>query len=124
MASDDPEFKYQLSGVPSPFGNRAVNRNPRDVPLDSPIVRIVQNNHRYVTGKRATFKSTLDTAGNDDGVHMVEAGIPTVTYGPGPGSRDVELYNKSPLVARWIDADTYHACGKVMALSSLDVCTA
>jgi acetylornithine deacetylase len=123
MASDDPEFKYQLSGVPSPFGNRTVNRNPKDVPLDSPIVRIVQDNHRYVTGERATFKSTLDTARNDDSVHMVEAGIPTVTYGPGPGSRDVELYNKSPLVARWIDTDTCHACGKVMALSSLDVCT-
>jgi acetylornithine deacetylase/succinyl-diaminopimelate desuccinylase-like protein len=122
IASKDPDFNYELAEVPSPFGNRRVNRNPKDLPRDSEIVKIVQENHAYVTGESAKFRETASYTGNDDGVHMIEAGIPTVTYGPGPGTRDIELYLKSPMAQRWIDVTTYHTSAKVMALSSLDVC--
>ncbi len=121
LATEDNEFKYELNGVPNPFGNRAINRNPKDFPRNSSIVKIVQDNHRYVTGEPALFKSNTKTAGNDDGVHMIEAGIPTVTYGPGPGKKDLDIYSTLPLQSRWIDLDTYHTCGKVMAISSLEV---
>ena len=121
IAAVDDEFKYEINGVPSPFGNRAINRNPKDLPRDSSIVKIVQENHRYVTGEPAKFKNPAKTAGNDDGVHMIEAGIPTVTYGPGPGQQNLDIYNSLPLPSRWIDLNTYHTCGKVMAISSLDV---
>jgi len=123
IAAEDAEFRYELRGVPSPFGNRTINRNPKDLPLDSLIVKVVKENHRYITGRAAKFRSTTEIAGNDDSVHMVEAGIPTVTYGPGSGKEDLEMYKKLPFAARWIDIGTYHTCGKVMALSSLDVCS-
>lgn len=121
LAAGDPEFKYELTGVPVPFGNRAVNRKPKDLPLDSEIVRIVHENHRYLTGREPGFRSLLSTGGNDDGVHMIEAGIPTVTYGPGGGDVSPEEYSKLPLQARWIDLGTYHTCGKVMAAATIDV---
>jgi len=125
IASEDPEFRYELTTGygQGPFETTAITRNPKDVPLASPIVRVVQENHDLVTGSPPKFRSTLETAGNDDGANMNEAGISTITYGPGPGKKDVELYGRLPLVARWIDVDTYHTCGKVMALSSIDVCT-
>ncbi|MCK4581961.1 M20/M25/M40 family metallo-hydrolase [Candidatus Bathyarchaeota archaeon] len=121
LASMDPEFRYELTGVPVPFGNRVVNRNPKDLPRDSEIVRIVQNNHRYVTGREPRFRELLSTAGNDDGVHMIEAGIPTVTYGPGCGDVSPEEYSKLALQSRWIDLGTYHKCCKVMAAATIDV---
>lgn len=123
IAAEDSEFRYELRGVPSPFGNRVITRNPKDVPLNAPIIGIVQENHRYVTGKPPKFASALEMAGNDDGVHMNEAGIPTVTYGPGPGERDLNIYRKLPLVERWIDIDTILTCIKVLALTAFDVCT-
>jgi acetylornithine deacetylase len=123
VSKQDPEFKYSLSEVPIPFGNRAVNRNPKDLPRDSQIVNIVQENHMYVTGEQARLKDVSQTAGNDDGVHMIEAGIPTVTYGPGPGQVRPEEYNRFPLQTRWIDLTTYHTCGKVMTVSAIDVIT-
>ena len=54
---------------------------------------------------------------------MNEAGIHTVTYGPGPGTEGAEEYYRLPLQSRWIDVETYHQSAKVMALASLDVCT-
>jgi acetylornithine deacetylase len=124
IAAEDSEFKYELmKGYgPGPFETAPITRNPKDVPLDSPIVEIVKENHRNVTGKHVKFRSTLNTVGNDDGANMNEAGIITVTYGPGPGSRKLGLYDRTPLAARWIEIDTIHTCSKVMALSAVDVC--
>jgi acetylornithine deacetylase len=123
ISKQDPEFNYTIKEVPIPFGNRAVNRNPKDLSRDLPIVKIVQENHKYVTGKQAKFKDESKTAGNDDGVHMIEAGIPTVTYGPGQGDVKPEEFIGYSLQSRWIDLNTYHICGKVLATSSIDVIT-
>ena len=121
----DPEFMYELErgyGA-GPFESGAITRHPKDVPLDSPIVKILQESHRYVTGGDLKFRGSEETVGNDDGANMNEAGIHTVTYGPGPGSNYVDEYYRLPLQSRWIDTESYHTSAKVMALSSLDVCT-
>lgn len=125
IAKSDPEFIYELKKGygEGPFETSAITRHPKDVPLNSPIVKIVKRNHEYITGSSTEFRSSTETVGNDDGANMNEAGIATITYGPGPGEKDLEVYRRLPLQARWIDLDTYHICGKVMALSSFDVCT-
>lgn len=125
IAAEDPEFKYELKeGYGSgPWEQGTITRNPKDVPLDAQIIEIVQRNHEYVTGKPAEFRSTLETVGNDDGAQMNEWGIPTITYGPGPGKKDLNLYNQLPMAKRWIDQETINTCTKVLALTSLDVCT-
>ncbi len=122
IALKDPDFKYELQGVPSPLGNRAVNRNPKDVPLDSPIIRIVHENHKYVTGESAIFTEAKDVLHNDDGGHMNESGIQTISYGPG-GDLEDENYSNSAFQVRYIDIVTMHINGKVMSLSSYDVCS-
>jgi acetylornithine deacetylase/succinyl-diaminopimelate desuccinylase-like protein len=123
IVSTDPDFQYELKGVPSPFENRAINRSPKDVSRDAHIVKLVQNNHVNITGKPAKFENTQNTAGNDDGSHMNEAGIPTITYGPGPGEKDVDRWKSLPLAERWIDFNTILTCAKVLALTSFDCCT-
>lgn len=124
IAAEDPEFRYELNrgyGL-GPFEQGAITRNPKDVPLDTPIIGIVQRNHEYVTGKLPEFRSTIETVANDDGTQMNEAGIPTITYGPGPGEKDVDLWRQVPVAERWIDLDTIHTCTKVLALTALDIC--
>jgi acetylornithine deacetylase len=123
VAAADPDFRYELASVPSPFRNRAINRSPKDVSRDALIVKLVQNNHAYVTGNPAKFEDTSNTAGNDDGSHMNEAGIPTITYGPGPGESDLDRWKSLPLAERWIDFNTILTCAKVLALTSFDCCT-
>jgi acetylornithine deacetylase len=123
LATKDPDFRYELSGVPSPFENRAINRNPKDVSRDALIVKLVQKNHAYITGSPAKFEDTKNTAGSDDGSHMNEAGIPTITYGPGPGESDVDQWNSLPLAERWIDFNTILTCAKVLALTAFDCCS-
>jgi acetylornithine deacetylase len=125
IAAKDPQFKYELSNGygPGPFEQGAITRIPMDVPLDAPIVGIVQESHKHVTGKPCQLQSTLRTTGNDDGCQMNEQGIPTITYGPGPGEKDLDLYARLPIAERWVDIDTLKTCTKVLALTALDVCT-
>ena len=68
------------------------------------------------------LRSSLGTTGNDDGANMNEAGIPTITYGPGPGETDLDVYERTPLAERWIDLDTMRVCTKVLSLAAFDVC--
>jgi acetylornithine deacetylase len=121
VKAENTSFNYELRGVPIPFGNRAINRNPKDLPRDSTIVKLLQRNHKLITGLEAKFKDSSKTAGNDDGIHMIEAGIPTVTYGPGSKDAINTEYINLPLQARWIDVESYHTCGKVMATTAIDV---
>ena len=125
LAAEDPEFRYELKEGygPGPWEQGSITRNPKDVPLDALIIGIVQRNHEYVTGKPAEFRSTLGTTGNDDGTQMNEWGIPTITYGPGPGEKDLNDYSQLTVGERWIDLDTIKTCTKVLALTSLDVCS-
>jgi acetylornithine deacetylase len=121
IATEDPKFKYELKRGYEPF-MKSTLRNPKDVPLDSPIIKIIQENHKYVTGETPKFRSTLETTGNDDGTQMNEVGIPTITYGPGPGGIDTNAYKNLQHGERWIDINTINVCTKVLALTALDVC--
>jgi len=124
LSKSDPEFRYEISrGYGSgPFESNTLTRMPKDVDLDSEIVHVVKQNHRYVVKDEVRFRNPSETVGNDDGANMNDVGIQTVTYGPGPRKSELEEYLDTPMAARWINLETMHISAKVMALSSLDVC--
>lgn len=53
IANKDPEFRYEIEIPPGkPFKGMANPMSSMEVPLDQPIIQIIQRNYELVTGKK------------------------------------------------------------------------
>lgn len=84
-----------------------------DQPVDHDIIKILSPNVEYVTGKKAEISGMI--AGGDMNQLVLEAGIPSVMFGPG-SVRVSHHYDEFVEVSQVID------CTKVLAMTILDWC--
>ncbi len=118
LADEDPELKFEIE-IPVPKaipGSRQRIMEPFDLPKDEHIVGVVSRAHELATGsppKSVGAVLPLSYSANDT-IHLWNAGIPCVIYGPTGGESEPDAY---VLISQMTQ------CAKVLALSALDVCS-
>jgi hypothetical protein len=129
LRAEDPEFEYEITLSPEdpfedvgmPWKNFRCHLPPQDLSTDEYIVRILEKNHKEVTGVKPEVGGRAPDhiwhlhqyAGADD-AHLTKAGIPSVCYGP-------KGYRKQG--SQCVDIDSMLTVSKVLALTAFDICT-
>ena len=113
LAAEDPEFEYEIEFPPALWrGLGRLAKAAVDVPLTQPIVQLVKQSLRTVSGQEPEHLGVRlphSYAGNDT-THLWEAGIPCCIYGPLGGYTDYhDVYTYL--------ADMY-LCTRVLALTA------
>jgi acetylornithine deacetylase len=115
LAAADPRFRYEIEFPPRP--ERGLGRLAKaavDVPKSEPVVQMVRENLRRLTGaepEHLGVRLPQSYAGNDT-THLWAAGIPCCLYGPGGGYTDYHDVH--------VELDDLFLCTRVLALAALD----
>lgn len=126
VKADDPELQYEIEGSPAaykePWKAGKLFLPACNTSIDEYIVQVVQQNHKYVTGKDPDEVGPIPSqmAGNDSG-HLFAAGVKAISYGPMYDTPSGEY--RGGAYAQSVSVDQIVTCTKVLALTALDVCT-
>jgi acetylornithine deacetylase len=122
LQREDPELNYEITLPPLPFNADQVIMPPHNLSKDELIVKIVEHNHEYVTGKPVnrvgaltTYPYAMSYTGDDD-AHLYGAGIPAICYGPGYPPRRNEPSDQ------YVEISQITTCAKVLARTAHEIC--
>ena len=107
----DPDLRAEIE----PYGGKRRRMPAFEVARDEPIVRIVAEAHRRVTGREPSIGPIEPYKFyGTDAAHLAEAGLPGVVYGPGG------KYSTAP--DERIEIEDLLTAARVYALTILEVC--
>jgi acetylornithine deacetylase/succinyl-diaminopimelate desuccinylase-like protein len=114
IATEDPEFKFELIIPQSP---QQPNMPAREAtPVDAPVVAKLIQAHQHVTGQRPNVGAGHRIGATADTCHFKGVGITCVEYGPG----FIPIW---PMVDECIEVKQIITATKVLALTAADLCT-
>lgn len=120
LQAQDPFFYAEVDWPYQP------SRPAGDTPFDSPVVKACAEAHAHVTGLPADVSPTGRIGAAADASFVYAAGIPTVLYGPGGGTSDLEhgrrVWNKEVEPDERIRIDDIVTCAKSYALAAARLC--
>ncbi len=119
IASDDPDFRYEIEMPPDPRHKVfRVVMEPFDLPRDEYILQSVLRHYRTITGGEPDGLGAVlpYSYTGDDTCHLWQAGVPCMLFGPGGGSESDTIPDE------YIRISDMETVAKVLSLTALDVC--